>query len=134
MLLNRTIVKRLRTELNSVLKESIRHESGFLDDQLQEMYEVEVGSANFNDTEVTFKINLRLKGAKTQSQKDLEDFASMDKLDLTKIATLDGKQFKLSGFRRKARTKPYLIQDQKGGGEYIITTDTAKRYFGKEVA
>ena len=130
MLLNRTIVKRLRTELNSVLKESIRHESGFLDDQLQEMYEVEVGSANFNDTEVTFKINLRLKGAKTQSQKDLEDFASMDKLDLTKIATLDGKQFKLSGFRRKARTKPYLIQDQKGGGEYIITTDTAKRYFG----
>ena len=134
MLLNRTIVKRLRTELNSVLKESIRHESGFLDDQLQEMYEVEVGSANFNDNEVTFKINLRLKGAKTQSQKDLEDFASMDKLDLTKIATLDGKQFKLSGFRRKARTKPYLIQDQKGGGEYIITTDTAKRYFGKEVA
>ena len=134
MLLNRTIVKRLRTELNSVLKESIRHESGFLDDQLQEMYEVEVGSANFNDTEVTFKINLRLKGAKTQSQKDLEDFASMDKLDLTRIATLDGKQFKLSGFRRKARTKPYLIQDQKGGGEYIITTDTAKRYFGKEVA
>ena len=35
MLLNRTIVKRLRTELNSVLKESIRHESGFLDDQLK---------------------------------------------------------------------------------------------------
>jgi hypothetical protein len=134
MLLNRTIVKRLRTELNSVLKESIRHESGFLDDQLQEMYEVEVGSANFNDTEVTFKINLRLKGAKTQSQKDLEDFAKIDGLDLTKIAKLDGKDFSLSGFRRKARTKPYLIQDLKNGGEYIITTETAKRYFGKEVA
>jgi len=134
MLLNRTIVKRLRTELNSVLKESIRHESGFLDDQLQEMYEVEVGSANFNDTEVTFKVNLRLKGAKTQSQKDLEDFAKIDGLDLTKIAKLDGKDFSLSGFRRKARTKPYLIQDLKNGGEYIITTETAKRYFGKEVA
>tara|TARA_R100001015_G_C4602834_1_gene157806 strand:+ start:834 stop:1238 length:405 start_codon:yes stop_codon:yes gene_type:complete len=134
MLLNRTIVKRLRTELNSVLKESVRHESGFLDDQLQEMYEVEVGSANFNDTEVTFKINLRLKGAKTQSQKDLEDFAKIDGLDLTKIAKLDGKDFSLSGFRRKARTKPYLIQDLKNGGEYIITADTAKKYFGKEVA
>lgn len=134
MLLNRTVVKRLRTELNSVLKESIRHESGFLDDQLQEMYEVEVGSANFNDTEVTFKINLRLKGAKSQSQKDLEDFAKIDGLDLTKIAKLDGKDFSLSGFRRKARTKPYLIQDLKNGGEYIITADTAKKYFGKEVA
>ena len=95
---------------------------------------VDIGSANFNDTEVTFKVNLRMKGAKSQSEKDLEDFASIDKLDLNKVATLDGKQFKLSGFRRKARTKPYLIQDQKGGGEYIITTETAKRYFGKEAA
>ena len=122
MLLNRTHVKNLRKVLENKL-------NGSMDNFI-----VEVGSANFNDTEVTFKVNLRMKGAKSQSEKDLEDFASMDKLDLTKIATLDGKQFKLSGFRRKARTKPYLIQDQKGGGEYIITTDTAKRYFGKEVA
>ena len=55
----------------------------------------------------------------------------MDKLDITKVATLDGKEFKLSGFRRKARTKPYLIQDLKNGGEYIITTEVAKKYFGK---
>ena len=97
-------------------------------------FEVEIGGANFNDTEATFKVNLRMKGAKTQAEKDLEDFAKIDGLDLTKIAKLDGKDFSLSGFRRKARTKPYLIQDLKNGGEYIITTDTAKRYFAKEVA
>ena len=124
MLLNRKMVKDLRAILDDALN----------DNESLEQFIVEVGSANFNDTEVTFKVNLRMKGAKSQSEKDLEDFASMDKLDLTKIATLDGKQFKLSGFRRKARTKPYLIQEQTGGGEYIITTDTAKRYFGKEVA
>ena len=123
MLLNRTHVKNLRKVLENKLRGSMDN------------FIVEVGSANFNDTEVTFKVNLRMKGAKSQSEKDLEDFASMDGLDLTKIATLDGKEFKLSGFRRKARTKPYLIQEQTGGGEYIITTDTAKRYFGKgEVA
>jgi len=122
MLLNRTHVKNLRKVLENKLRGSMDN------------FIVEVGSANFNDTEVTFKVNLRMKGAKSQSQKDLEDFASIDRLDLTKVATLDGKQFKLSGFRRKARTKPYLIQDQRGGGEYIITTETAKRYFGKEVA
>ena len=110
-----------------------------LDDALNnneslEQFIVDIGSANFNDTEVTFKVNLRMKGAKSQSQKDLEDFAKIDGLDLTKIAKLDGKDFSLSGFRRKARTKPYLIQDLKNGGEYIITTDTAKRYFAKEVA
>jgi len=122
MLLNRTNVKNLRKVLENKLRGSMDN------------FIVEVGSANFNDTEVTFKVNLRMKGAKSQSEKDLEDFASMDGLDLTKIATLDGKEFKLSGFRRKARTKPYLIQDLKNGGEYIITADTAKKYFGKEVA
>ena len=124
MLLNRKMVKDLRAILDDALN----------DNESLEQFIVDIGSANFNDTEVTFKVNLRVYGEKSQSEKDLEDFASMDKLDLNKIATLDGKQFKLSGFRRKARTKPYLIQDQKGGGEYIITTDTAKRYFGKEVA
>ena len=119
MKLNRTHVKNLRKVLENKLRGSMDN------------FIVEVGSANFSDTEVTFKVNLRVYGEKSQSEKDLEDFASIDKLDLTKVATLDGKEFKLSGFRRKARTKPYLIQDQNGGGEYIITTDTAKRYFGK---
>ena len=123
MLLNRKIVKDLRGTLQTHL---LKNMDGF---------EVEVGSANFNDTEVTFKVNLRVKGAKSQSQKDLEDVAEMYKLDLTKIAKLDGKDFSLSGYRRKARSKPFLIQDLKNGGEYIITTDTAKKYFGKgEVA
>ena len=124
MLLNRKQVKDLRAILDDVLN----------DNESLEQFIVDIGSANFNDTEVTFKVNLRMKGAKSQSQKDLEDFAKIDGLDLTKIAKLDGKDFSLSGFRSKARTKPYLIQDLKNGGEYIITTETAKRYFGKEVA
>ena len=121
MLLNRKIVKDLRSILDDALN----------DNESLEQFIVEIGNANFNDTEVTFKVNLRLRGAKSQSQKDLEDFAQMYKLDLTKIAKLDGKDFSLSGYRRKARTKPFLIQDLKNGGEYIITTATAKKYFGK---
>ena len=124
MLLNRKMVKDLRAILDDALNDN---------ESLKEFI-VEIGSANFSDTEVTFKVNLRMNGAKSQSQKDLEFYGTMDNLDLTKIAKLDGKDFSLSGFRRKARTKPYLIQDLKTGGEYIITTDTAKRYFGKEVA
>ena len=125
MLLNRKMVKDLRANLDDALS----------DNESLRQFIVEVGGANFSDTEVTFKVNLRVYGEKSQSEKDLEDFASMDKLDITKVATLDGKEFKLSGFRRKARTKPYLIQDLKNGGEYIITTEVAKKYFGKgEVA
>ena len=124
MLLNRKMVKDLRAILDDALN----------DNESIKEFIVEIGSANFSDTEVTFKVNLRMNGAKSQSQKDLECYGNMDNLDLSKIAKLDGKDFSLSGFRRKARTKPYLIQDLKTGGEYIITTATAKRYFGKEVA
>ena len=119
--LDRQILKRVRETLDNILK----------DNERLEQFDVTVGNASFSDDEVTFKLNLKIKGAKSQSQKDLEIYGGMDNLDLTKIAKLDGKDFSLSGFRRKARTKPYLIQDLKNGGEYIITTDVAKKYFGK---
>ena len=123
--LDRQILKRVRETLDNILK----------DNERLEQFDVTVGNASFSDDEVTFKLNLKIKGSKSQTQKDLETFAEMDNLDLTKIAKLDGKDFSLSGFRRKARTKPYLIQDLKNGGEYIITTEVAKKYFGKgEVA
>jgi len=119
--LDRQVLKRVRETLDNILR----------DNERLEQFDVTVGNASFSDDEVTFKINLKIKGAKSQSQKDLETFGEMDNLDLTKIAKLDGKDFSLSGFRRKARSKPYLIQDLKNGGEYIITTEIAKKYFGK---
>ena len=123
--LDRQVLKRVRETLDNILR----------DNERLEQFDVTVGNASFSDDEVTFKLNLKIKGDKSQSQKDLEIYGGMDNLDLTKIAKLDGKDFSLSGLRRKARTKPYLIQDLKNGGEYIITTEVAKKYFGKgEVA
>ena len=62
MLLNRKMVKDLRAILDRC---SITINESF------EQFIVEVGSANFNDTEVTFKVNLRMKGAKSLcSEKD----------------------------------------------------------------
>ena len=119
MLLNRKLVKELRVVLQDKLKD-------------MDNFEVEVGGANFNDTEATFKVNLRMKGAKTQAEKDLEDWAEMDSLDLTKIVKLEGKSFSLSGYRRKAPKKPYLVQDLDGGGEYIMSREMVKRLFGKK--
>ena len=124
MLLNRKLVKNLRAVLDDDLN----------DNESFEQFIVEVGNANFSDTEVTFKVNLRLKGAKSQSEKELEDWAGIYKLDLNKVARLDGKEFKLSGYRRRARKKPFLIKDLQNGGEYIISDDIAKKYFAKETA
>ena len=124
MLLNRKLVNNLRAVLDDALN----------DNESFEQFIVEGGSANFSDTEVTFKVNLRIKGAKSQSEKELEDWAGIYKLDLNKVARLDGKEFKLSGYRRRARKKPFLIKDLQNGAEYIISDDIAKKYFGKDIS
>jgi 23S rRNA A1618 N6-methylase RlmF len=122
--LTRHIVKELRETLDNILK----------DNERLEQFNVTVGNASFNDDEATFKLNIRVKGAKSQSEKDLELYGNMHNLDLEKVSKIDGKTFKLSGFRRKARSKPYLIKQLGTDKEYIITTEVAKKYFSKENA
>ena len=119
-MLNRKTVKDLRDKLQSMVE--------------MEGYEVTVGNASFNDDEVTFKLNLRVEGASSQAEKDLEQWSTIHNLDLTKTAKIDGKTFMLSGYRRKARTKPYLMKDMASGNEYIATSDTVKMYFKKDDA
>ena len=124
-MLDRDKVKQIRDKLQSILGV----QPYFLDS-----YEITVGNASFNDDEVTFKLNIKVKGAKSQAEKDLEQWSTIHNLDLTKTARIDGKTFMLSGYRRKARTKPYLMKDMASGNEYIATPDTVKMYFKKDDA
>jgi hypothetical protein len=135
-MLTKQIVKDLRRQLEDVLQEAVHNESTFQDDQLQSKYDVSVGNATYNDDEVTFKLNVKIKGSKSESQKDLELYGvQFDNLDITKIARMNGKPYSLVGYRRRARKNPYLIQELDNGKQYTIATDTAKKYFGKgEVA
>ena len=98
--LNTRRVKELRDTLQRCLDHKLSEIASWVDDG----YDVTIGNGSFNDDEVTFKLNVKIKGSKTQAQKDLVTFGEMDNLDLTKIAKLDGKDFSLSGFRRKARS------------------------------
>ena len=123
MKLNRQIVKDFRAILDDILN----------DNESLEQFIVKVGNASFDDTEVTFKVNLRLKGAETREQKDLRRFAEMDKLDTSKIAEVRGEKYSLIGYRRTAKTRPYIVQNLHNDKEYIFTTALAQQYFGVEV-
>ena len=123
MKLNRQIVKDFRAILDDILN----------DNESLEQFIVKVGNASFDDTEVTFKVNLRLKGAETREQKDLRRFAEMDKVDTSKIAEVRGEKYSLIGYRIKARSRPYIVQNLHNDKEYIFTTDMAQKYFGVEV-
>jgi len=119
MLLNRQIVKELRVKLQDIIK--------------MDEFEITVGNASFDDSEVTFKVNLRLKGAETREQKDLRRFAEMDKIDVSKIGEMRGEKYSLIGYRRTAKTRPYIVQNLHNDKEYIFTTAQAQQYFGVEV-
>jgi len=123
MKLNRQIVKDFRAILDDILN----------DNESLEQFIVKVGNASFDDTEVTFKVNLRLKGAETREQKDLRRFAEMDKVDTSKIAEVRGEKYSLIGYRRTAKTRPYIVQNLHNDKEYIFTTAQAQQYFGVEV-
>ena len=119
MKLNRQIVKDLRVKLQDIIK--------------MDEFEITVGNASFDDTEVTFKVNLRLKGAETREQKDLRRFADMDKIDVSKIGEMRGEKYSLIGYRRTANKYPYIAQNLHNDKEYIFTTALAQQYFGVEV-
>ena len=123
MKLNRQIVKDFRAILDDILN----------DNESLEQFIVKVGNASFDDTEVTFKVNLRLKGAETREQKDLRRFAEMDKIDISKIGEMRGEKYSLIGYRRTAKTRPYIVQNLHNDKEYIFTTALAQQYFGVEV-
>ena len=95
-------------------------------------FDITVGNASFDDSEVTFKLNLRVKGAETREQRDLRTFAEMDNVDVSKIAEVRGEKYSLIGYRTKARSRPYIVQNLINNKEYIFTTDMAQKYFGME--
>ena len=137
-MLTKQIIKDLRVKLMNVF-EVAPHTPTLVEEDLKALddnYEITVGNATYNDDEVTFKLNIKIKGSKSESQKDLELYGvQFDNLDITKIARMNGKTYSLVGYRRRARKNPYLIQDLNNGKQYTIATDTAKKYFGKgEVA
>ena len=123
MKLNRQIVKDFRAILDDILN----------DNESLEQFIVKVGNASFDDTEVTFKVNLRLKGAESREQRDLRTFAEMDKVDVSKIGEMRGEKYSLIGYRRTAKTRPYIVQNLHNDKEYIFTTAQAQQYFGVEV-
>jgi len=123
MILNRKIVKDLRETLQSHLLKNM------------DEFEISVGNASFSDTEVTYKLNLRLKGAETKESMDLNRFAYLYDVVPQKVANVHGIDYKLVGYRVRARKQPFIVLNLTNNKEYLFTEDLGRKHFGKgEVA
>jgi len=101
---------------------------------LQGDLKIEVGNCSYNGGEATFKVKVLLKGAKTREQIDLEYYAELHKLDLTKIAKLQGEDMSLVGYKARARKKPWVLQRLRDGAEFVCEDRLASQFFKKEEA
>ena len=118
---------------NKLTREWVKQIRQALQDSIEvDGFDINVGNASFDDSEVTFKLNLRVKGAETREQRDLKTFAEMDKIDVSKIGEMRGEKYSLIGYRVKAKTRPYIGQNFPNDKEYIFTTAQAQQYFGME--
>ena len=92
----------------------------------------EVGNCSYRGGEATFKVKCLLKGAKTREQEDLEYYAELYKLDLTKIAKLMGEDMSLVGYKARARKKPFVLQRLRDGAEFVADKNLIEKFYKKE--
>ena len=128
MQINKPIVRDLRGILDNVLN----------DNERLEQFDVEVGSARFTDTEVTFKLSVKVKGSKPKEERDLEDYLSVfgTRWDKDRIVNYsahnNNMDLKLVGYKRANRKYPFILQDVKTLKRYKFPTDWVNANFSIE--
>ena len=131
---NKQTLKTLREFIDKALQDMRGHNQMIM----STMYHFELGSCTYerDGSNATFKLNVRVKGAKTREEKQLNTFADLDDIDINKTWTEGTRKFKLCGYNTKAPKFPYLMKDINSSGSqtYKIGTSTAKRWFPKECA
>jgi len=123
------------TQLNKPILQKFRQDFMKLTNRFAELSELEnisweLGNCSFNPDEATFKLVLRVDGAKTTGQKDLEFWSKLEGVD----PTIDHPLYELIEYNTKGRKYPWIYK-HKGFGKpcrYKATTQWAKANFPME--
>jgi len=118
-----------RQQLNTIRKQMQNALNVFAD---KTDIEIEVGNCSYRGGEATFKVKVLMEGAKTREQQDLEFYAELHKLDLTKIAKLMGEDMSLVGYKARAKKKPYVLQRLRDGAEFVADQNIVEKFYKKE--
>jgi len=130
--MNKQTVRELRDQLQVILDKHAPMQSSMLAD-----LDIHIGNASFMDTEVTFKLSVKVKGSKPKDEKDLEDYLSMTSrwgtnLDKDRIVSYRGMDLKLVGYKRANRKYPFILQDVATSKRYKFPTDWVNDNFSIE--
>ena len=118
---NKQLVKEIRNQLQSSINMRAYDELPDLD--------IKVGNASYDEDEVTFQVIVRIKENKTREEKDLDVWASLHDFEPNVTAMINGKHFQLTGYKRKARKRPYQITEQGSGKTFVCDQQMVDHYF-----
>ena len=93
--------------------------------------QIEVGNCSYRGGEATFKVKVLMEGAKTREQEDLEFYGELHKLDLNAVEKLMGEDMQLSGYKSRARKKPWILKRLRDGAEFVADTNLVEKFFKK---
>ena len=131
--MNKQTVRELRDQLQVVLDKHAPMQSSMLAD-----LDIQIGNASFVDTEVTFKLSVKVKGSKPKEERDLEDYLSVfgTRWDKDRIVNYsahnNNMDLKLVGYKRANRKYPFILQDVKTLKRYKFPMDWVKANFSVE--
>lgn len=131
MNLDRQTVKYIREQIQQTLDTYFSERKRF---------KIEVGSATFTDSDVTFKVNLATIGKNGEvKDKSAEDFKraafayGMKPEDLGKSFMSGGVRYTITGLKRGSRRYPILAQ-RSDGKSYKFPADVVRLHLGYKVA
>ena len=131
--MNKQTVRELRDQLQAVLDKNAPMQSSMLADR-----DFEIGNASFVDTEVTFKLSVKVKGSKPKEERDLEEYLSVfgTRWDKDRIVNYsahnNNMDLKLVGYKRANRKYPFILQDVATSKRYKFPTDWVNDNFSIE--
>ena len=129
MKITKETVQILRTEINAMLQNlgalpCLQHLEGL---------DISAGNCSFDQDQADFKLSIKIKGAKSQSEKALAICSDYFCLDVSKIGKEQGKSFSLVGYNSKASKYPFEMQDLATGKKYKTSLEHAQSLFAKAV-
>ena len=131
--MNKQTVRELRDQLQVILDKHAPMQSSMLAD-----LDIQIGNATFYDSEVTFKLSVKVKGSKPKEERDLEEYLSMfgTRWDKDRIVNYsahnNNMDLKLVGYKRANRKYPFILQDVKTLKRYKFPTDWVNANFSIE--
>lgn len=96
-----------------------------------------VGNCSYNDDTATFKVVVTLPNAVAPEVKALErHLKQLESYEQVILSTSDTKHptYQLTGYKPRARKRPYVITDKKTNKEYVCDIGTVKHYFQEKDA